>query len=1697
MKAKILLCILTLLVLFLQRVAWGQITYYSRASGNWNNSNTWSTTGHAGSPAATPPSATDNVIIGAGHTVTSTLATDLLTHPSVTVDAGSTLVLQNGNTNLVSSFTINGKLRLEGGALNGTTINFNNGSTYEHARNGGTIPTATWQPNSTCLVTGVTNTMPTGWASQNFGNLTWNCIEQTTYLAFNANFDIQETFRVENTRNGGISLGLAVSNSGSFTVTTKNFIMDNPTPNSAAFYPYGGNNASDVGTLEVKENITILSQITGVLSGIGKSRILLSGTSNSTFHYNASFSFYSNALWEIEVAKAAGVNVTFTSPINFIGFGPASGTPVSSLKITSGTAAISAGTGLEVGIIEGGGLLSMADNSSLYLGNVNSLFNNTFNGTLIASINNSRIFYHSPVPQNIFVPTTGSYHNIILQNSGAKNLTSDISLTGDWTNNATGTFNAGINTVTFSGTGFQTIGGSQTTQFHNLNINNDVSLSVNTRFNGQLSIANDKYLTLAASDLIALDGSIIAGGVNKYIVTSGAGAFVFRNESASAINPNIFVPLGRVAPSKYAGINLPINNLATNSEVKIRALEQGVSPAPAITSSNRVDYVWEINLPTGASINTSTNTIFFYTGSVVGDMSTGGSAYYHNGTNWVAETTSSSTNGSTIFTSSPFSGAGTRYYAAFALPADYYTLANDAIWSVNSNLWSTDGTNPCNCSPNGVAGANVRIRHNASIPMGANVAAGTIINIEQPVTLTADFAFTAAQLLGVSGARLAVSFPGLPFISGVNSFATTSGTIVEFAGGAGTIPNQFGTVNYKNLIIGGTGVKKIGGNTTIEENLTILSGTFEPENFNLSVTGSTVIAAGASFLDNTTGGTNEFATLTNNGTFGATGGTNTSSFNFLGDVTNNAGASFNIDCNCTYSFNKPSPPLVITPNSPMTFGSVGGGNGSFLSNTIIENGQAVTFNVTNAANLLIGAGVTVTNNNTAGVQINGNGALQGTNGASTWLQGVNAILGYASDQVPMSTGVLDATTNNNIVNYNRAGNQSLKATDYRTLQVTGNGVKSIPSGGGNIFIANSFTIPDAITFQVNNNNFTANEALTINGIWEDNETGGTNFFKNTITVSNTGTMRVNGANTSFFAFEGDILNQGTFNLANSTQWRFNANLTIKNESTSQMSFAESNSGTGQVNANVTILDGVGNVALFTNSGSPISGSGSITNQLGDNGSPTGRKLIMEVCNVPFTNAAGAVVEYRAQTDISNKTLTAPNNSFIYTQDVTSINPSTYHNVFFTNFSNFTLGGNIAVNGNLTIDNTSTLNAAANNINIRGNWIGNGTFTAGTSSVIFDGANLQTITTNATSNFNNLNINNTAHVAINNNVRSASVTLTQGRLQTGNFDFILMGSPATNQITQTFTNASTSYIETNGTGNLIRNNLLAGTSYVFPVGDATAIRHFTITLPSSAFVRGRFLSSVSPTPPPANTDIAAGRWLLQGANGATVSFYNSGATGFSSKVYRFDGTNWTNAGIATNFNSGVYTATPLDFLGGETFTIFGQSTNHIVLESTFMQTSLPDGSILLYAETNYGLLAKFISTNTNVAKIINDNILVINYNNTDEFTDILAFNEGANPIPASDTLRVMRIYNFGYINQIENDLEKRILLYPNPTTDEIFVSSLDNSLRIEKITILNALGQSVAVKMIENKLRLAHLPAGVYVAQIHTSQGAIRKKVTKR
>ena len=120
----------------------------------WSDAATWQVYGSSGwANATTPPtSSTPKITI---------LSTD-----SVYVDA---------------PITVTDTVYNEGKLTGGSNLTFGSAGVYQHAENGGVIPTATWETGSTCLVTGATSSAPSN-ANQNFYNFTWNCPGQSTGL---------------------------------------------------------------------------------------------------------------------------------------------------------------------------------------------------------------------------------------------------------------------------------------------------------------------------------------------------------------------------------------------------------------------------------------------------------------------------------------------------------------------------------------------------------------------------------------------------------------------------------------------------------------------------------------------------------------------------------------------------------------------------------------------------------------------------------------------------------------------------------------------------------------------------------------------------------------------------------------------------------------------------------------------------------------------------------------------------------------------------------------------------------------------------------------------------------------------------------------------------------------------------------------------------------------------------------------------------------------------------------------------------------------------------------------------------------------------------------------------------------------------------------------------------------------------------
>ncbi|MFO7658808.1 MAG: hypothetical protein R6W78_17240, partial [Bacteroidales bacterium] len=136
--------------------------YYSQNSGNPGTLANWNSNPIGG--GSQPANFTANYqqfVVQNGHNMSTT--------GNWTVSGtGSGVIIGNGASVINTNHT-----------LTLASLIVEDGGTYTHARNGGALPAASWAPNSTCNVTGVTNSVPTG-ISQDYGNFIWNCSGQGT-----------------------------------------------------------------------------------------------------------------------------------------------------------------------------------------------------------------------------------------------------------------------------------------------------------------------------------------------------------------------------------------------------------------------------------------------------------------------------------------------------------------------------------------------------------------------------------------------------------------------------------------------------------------------------------------------------------------------------------------------------------------------------------------------------------------------------------------------------------------------------------------------------------------------------------------------------------------------------------------------------------------------------------------------------------------------------------------------------------------------------------------------------------------------------------------------------------------------------------------------------------------------------------------------------------------------------------------------------------------------------------------------------------------------------------------------------------------------------------------------------------------------------------------------------------------------------
>jgi hypothetical protein len=481
----------------------------------------------------------------------------------------STFVVANGSSSV--DLNILGTFRRT--STNAMTINASAvaqcgaGGIYEHAVDGGTVPTFTWNSNSTFLVTGITSSLAfTAGAVQSYGNVTWNCTSQTSIFSFGGLTTINGTLSVQSTgASPSTTSCLLLTNSGTLTSS----VSGNLSITGGYFAPFGagtsGNCALNIsgnlylatGTFDVfrqaasTANINLLgdfSMSSGTLTKAG------AGTANFNFAKSGTQAY----------SKSGG---TIANAINFtVNNGSTLDMGTSVLDGSAGTFTLSSGGGLITANTEG--ITSTDATGSIQVISTrtyNTGANYTFNGSLA---------------QATGAGFTGAA-NLTINNSAGVTLTSNASLSGTLTltngafavgssntitvanggsiSAASGSLAAGTaaGTFTFSGAGIVTgiVG------FNNVNIAGGVNFGTSSTINGVLSITTGGFVNTnapfyASGSTLRYNTTGIYGRSTEWSTTSGAG---YPNNVQVSNNTTLNVRNGSDVARQIAG-NLTVDS---------------------------------------------------------------------------------------------------------------------------------------------------------------------------------------------------------------------------------------------------------------------------------------------------------------------------------------------------------------------------------------------------------------------------------------------------------------------------------------------------------------------------------------------------------------------------------------------------------------------------------------------------------------------------------------------------------------------------------------------------------------------------------------------------------------------------------------------------------------------------------------------------------------------------------------------------------------------------------------------------------------------------------------------------------------------------------------------------------------------------------------------------------------------------------
>ena len=1248
-----------------------------------------------------------------------------------------------------------------GGNINIGASNIFTSTAFSHSFGGNWINNGTYNGCGSIVTATGTGSTWSGSGVNNFGDLIISAngtiVNQNTSLSVCGNFSTT----------GGGSFTHNTGGTGTFTMTGisktiagSNIILDDLIIGT-------GGSISTTSTMSIAGDLTATGTFTcsgGTigLTGAGK---ILSGTGALQF-------FALNVSGTITTARNQSIasNLSVTGSLT----GTANTTTFNGTSTLSGTANLFNVT------VAGASSLTMGTGASLGIaGAVSSP--GSFNPT--SNVPNT-VIYNSSGAQTLVFTT---FHNLILSNGNVKTPSAATSINGDltigagtvftgvsylhtlggnWINN--GTFTSSTSTFTFTGNSDATITG--TTTFNNLTVNkgfaNKVTLNNNVT---ALNLTMTAGRMFTGSNSIVINNNRTGNGIILGTITRNLAAFVPGVEYAFE-GPNNFINFQSIS----GGTNT-INTVTVTVTV---------GPVATFAAAACMNRQYSISMGGGATSVIATLRLHYEDSEVNGNIENL-STFWRNAGSWVDQTNANTSN-------DDFNN-WTQKTSVDLTASALWTLSEDRVkftWTgATSSAWGIAS----NWSPAGVPTPTDVVRFGdfafTNQPTVSSIAECRKIYFE---SLKATTLTLASGSLSVSG-----NIDGLWSVDQTHQIIVGASTLIA----SGDVTLSDGTANRKiNISVATSGAFNVagslvqrggaevtfvgGGQLNIGKNYNYVNGTFTPSLGKVSYVGlSDQLVAGLTYYDlsfGKTGGTatiGALTTVTNNMKM-ATGG--------QVDVAATLNVTGNIDIGTSTVLNIP------------TSNEINIGGNWLLSGNFVPGSGTVTFNGTGPQTTNATSFNHLTVNKSAGtltilgnIGINGNINVQsGTVDVSTFnvtrsvtggtaSLGANATARFGGAGFQLTNfGALIADPSSTVEFYG-GSSRPIPPVTYGNLLISGGGIKSMVAptavqGNLTVSVGATLQLPTS-TLTLNGNiinngtldgapgtlilngtaktitgGFTIKE-LIVNG--EYNVISGNLTINDNIDVSATGDFDVGGTSTTV---HGNLTNSGILFSSGITTF------TGLQAQTIQLNNSISSTSTGVVNFNGSvspILNSNTSPTLATvniNNTAPINPSqawtvavsmnvaagatwngGALNHVMGrnfvNNGTVTSSGTLSFIPTAPFPNAT---------INLGNNFITTGTVVFGGTVPITLVdNTPSFTSVDITNTAatGLTAATNWTVAENLFIGAGAEFKAGTGLTHtISGEWTNNGTFSGGTSSVIFNSnTGLDEITGSGINNFYNI------------------------------------------------------------------------------------------------------------------------------------------------------------------------------------------------------------------------------------------------------------------------------------------------------------------------------------------------------------------------